>query len=940
MEAPLRFRTLAIAAALSAGISSSGDAYAPQKGAERPVVAAARAPRLHRDVAWTAPKGALASLPSWRAQWDRDTNVPLRVWGPSLPAPGTARSADAAEAFARNLLAQHLALLAPGAATTDFALVSNETSPQGDVRTVGFRQRAFGLPVVGGAIAFTFSHDRLVMMSSTALPNITVRLPARTLQPSALASAARGWLAQAGYPVDVKAYGERVIVPIVHSRGTRGTPDIEYRVAETVTVESSRQPGAWQVWLDSNDASPIARATLLHFASGTVLYDTPDRFPNGTRSAKPAPNANHSIGGAMATSLLDGSVTWSGATPAAVTPGLVGPVVRIVNKAGALATDTLTLADGGSVTWSRASEELADSQLTSFVAVSVAKQYVRTRLNPNLGWLDQQIAVNVNENQTCNAYSTGDDIHFFRKDSQCENTGRLSDVVYHEFGHSVHAQSIIDGVGSFDGSLSEGLADTLAASITHDHGMGRGFFFTNEPLRELDPVGFEKKWPDDADGEPHDEGEIIAETLWDLRKALEAKLGASGGDDRLLLIYYGIMQRASDIPSSYAEALVADDDDGNLANGTPNQCEINAAFGAHGLADPSVTIGLTPPVRDGYKVSITVQTPEQGSACPPPEVTSATLTWTPKDGFGGEIPLTASGETWSAEIPTQPDGTVVLYHVTVTLGDGSSMRYPQNPADPEYQMYVGNVETIWCADFEGGIADWTIGGSPQQAVEWEAGTPLGIGGDPKAAHGGANVLGIDLGGDDGIYSNRTTQYIESPEIDLMGHTNVRLQYYRWLNVEDGVYDPATISVNDEIVWQNKTSQGMPTSDEVNHTDKEWRFHDVDLATYTASGKVKLKFQIDSDEGLEFGGWTMDDVCLVTPGDASASCGNGTVDVDESCDDGNTAGGDGCSATCQDEGGGGGDDDGGCCSAGGNPTGPLALSLLTLGLIVVRRRRRA
>src|SRR5262245_4859781 len=105
MRAPsgssMRFRTLTIAAALSAGISSSGDAYAPQKGAERAVVAAGRAPRLHRDVAWTAPHGALDSLPSWHVIWDRDTDVPLRLWGPSIAAPGTSSDGRAAEAFAR-----------------------------------------------------------------------------------------------------------------------------------------------------------------------------------------------------------------------------------------------------------------------------------------------------------------------------------------------------------------------------------------------------------------------------------------------------------------------------------------------------------------------------------------------------------------------------------------------------------------------------------------------------------------------------------------------------------------------------------------------------------------------------------------------------------------------------------------------------------------------
>jgi len=935
----MRFRTLAIAAALSAGISHSGDAFAPQKGAERPVVTAGRAPRLHRDVAWTAPQGALAALPGWRVMWDRDTDVPLRMWGPSIAAPHTSSDANAAEAFARNWLGQHIALLAPGATASDFVLLANQTDPSGTVRTVSFGQRAFGLPVVGGAISFAFSHDRLTIMSSTSLPNVAVRLPSSALPIATQASAVKNWLASAGYSVDVKAYGDRVIVPIVRSRGNRGGVDIEFRTAESITVESAREPGAWTVWIDANDGTPIARQSLLHFASGKVLYDVPDRYPSGTRSPKPAPNANHSIAGATATSLLDGTVTWASGT-ATVTPGLTGPLVRTINKAGTLATDSLTLNDGGMVTWSRAGVEFDDAQLTAFISASTAKEFTRTRLNPSLSWLNGQIPVNVNETQTCNAYSTGNDIHFYRKSSttaqtQCENTGRLTDVVYHEFGHSVHANSIIDGVGAFDGSLSEGLADTLAASITRDHGMGRGFFVgSTEPLRELDPDGVEKKWPDDADGEVHDEGEIIGEALWDLRKGLQAKLGMGAGEDRTLKIYYGIMQRASDIPTSYAEALVADDDDGDLTNGTPNQCEINAAFAPHGLADPTVTLGLEPPKRDGYKVSITIH-PSSQSSCPPPSVTSATLTWTPKTGFGGEIPLAASGDTWSANIPTQPDGSVLTYHVTVTLSDGSSLTYPQNKADPEYQMYVGNVEKIWCADFEAGLGDWTVGGSPSTRVEWQAGAPMGIAGDPKAAYAGMNVLGTDLGGDDGLYSPRTTQFAESPEIDLKGNTAVRLQYYRWLNVEDGVYDPATISVNDQIVWQNKTSPDQMSAG-VSHTDKEWRFQDVDLATNTSTGKVKLKFQIVSDQGFELGGWNMDEVCLVIAGPPSQNCGNGNVDDGEACDDTNTTDGDGCSATCQLETG---EEDGGCCSAGTNPAGPLALSLLTIGLVIRRRRRR-
>jgi MYXO-CTERM domain-containing protein len=137
---------------------------------------------------------------------------------------------------------------------------------------------------------------------------------------------------------------------------------------------------------------------------------------------------------------------------------------------------------------------------------------------------------------------------------------------------------------------------------------------------------------------------------------------------------------------------------------------------------------------------------------------------------------------------------------------------------------------------------------------------------------------------------------------------------------------------------------------VNHLDKEWRFQDLDLASVSATGKVKLRFELASDEGLQFGGWTLDDVCIVVPGVApSPTCGNGQLDDGEQCDDGNTTDGDGCSAACQNEtpggGSGSGDDDGdgskpggGCCSTSGNPAGALALAALVLGLVLRRRYR--
>lgn len=923
----MRFRTIALATILSAGLTQTGSAFAPQKGAERPTVTAGQPARLYRDTAWK-------TLGNWRAIWDRDTDVPVRMWGPPIDAPNANSDAAAAEAAARNFIATRLALLAPGSAATDFVPLVNRVD--GNLRTVTFAQRAFGYRVVGGALAFTFSHDRLIMVSSTALPNVSVRMPGGELSFASLASSATRWLGDAGYAVDVKSQGERVILPIVHARGNASAPQITYRVVETLSVESTREPGAWNVYLDASNAAPVARQSTLFFTSGKVLFDTPDRHPGGTRSAKPAPEAVHTLGAGQVTSAMDGTISWADAGSVGVTLGLSGPRVRVSNKAGALASGTMTLDPDATITWSKATDELADAQLNAFVATSEAKKFTRTRLNSNLAWLNGQIPVNVNLNQSCNAYSTGNDINFYKSSAQCENTARLVDVVYHEFGHSLHAQSIIDGEGGFDGGLSEGVSDTLAAAITGDHGMGRGFFKTNAPLRDVNPAGKELRWPDDATGQVHNDGEIIGGTLWDLRTALEAKLGTEAGFERFLKIYYGILQRASDIPTSYAAALVTDDNDGDLSNGTPNQCTIDSAFAIHGLSDPTITLGLAPPARAGMQISLTIKPPTQ-TECPPPSIQSATLTWAARGGTPADVALDMVGTQLVGNIPTQPDGTVINYHVTVKLADGSSISYPQNAADPDYQFYVGNVTKLWCSDFESGIADWTTGAMPATRNEFEVGAPGGLAGDPKAAFAGTNILGIDVGtDDDGIYSPRTTQWAESPEIDLAGNTAVRLQYYRWLNVEDAAYDQAAIYANGEKVWSNFATPGTMPTDVKNHTDKEWRFQDVDLTTQAASGKIKLKFELKSDDGLELGGWSADEVCIVMAGPPAGTCGNYNIDEGETCDDGNTADGDACPADCGMDTGEG---DGGCCSVGTDPTGALLLSFGTLGLVLVRRRRR-
>jgi len=157
---------------------------------------------------------------------------------------------------------------------------------------------------------------------------------------------------------------------------------------------------------------------------------------------------------------------------------------------------------------------------------------------------------------------------------------------------------------------------------------------------------------------------------------------------------------------------------------------------------------------------------------------------------------------------------------------------------------------------------------------WERGRPWGEGYDPYYAHSGMAVWGTDLGDDDptnsvdGLYSHGSSQYVRSPTINCTGYYNLEMQYWRWLTVEEGIYDNARIYVNGNMVWENE-----PFAD---HIDKRWIFQTVPLSPWADNNPaVKIKFELVSDGGKRFGGWNIDDVqvykvqdCLVAPDTAT------------------------------------------------------------------------
>jgi hypothetical protein len=835
--------------------------------------------------------------PGWTAYFDRTTEVPSRIYGGSLRVAGAMTSPALAEQHARSVLRDHLDLLAPGSSADDFVLVSNVTD--GRMRTVGFIQRYGGLEVIGGQVSFRYKNDRLFVIGSEAWPHVAIERANRIApSPEAMGRAAE-WVAADFGPT---ARAEGVKGPFI--LGLRRGSGVDYQTVLEARVRTENPVGLWSVWVDAASAQPIARKQRLMFSTGTIQFNSPERWPGGTRVDAPASFANVVIGGANITADEGGVLNYMSAGTVQATARTSGREINVVTQSGTSTATTFTLEPNGTHAWNASRDERADAQLITYIATTQVRAYAK-KIAPSDPWFTQQWQANVNIDQSCNAYSDGETTNFFVKDSQCENTGRLPDVVAHESGHGIHAHAIIQGAGNFDTDLSEGVSDYLSATWHDDPAMGLGFFFDNQPLRHLDPPNEERKWPDDINQDPHETGLIIGGALWDLRKSLIQKMGHDDGIKYTDQLWYGILQRAADIPSSYVEVLADDDDDGNIMNGTPNQCEINAAFALHGLADKNTSgPGIQTPTIDGFTVTMNVQPNTQ---CPGARVAAATLAWHLRENpmIAGSIPMIADaqGGAYKATIPTPDQKNVVInYKISVDLTDRSSMAYPDNPADPEYQLFSGSAIALYCTDFEKDPAQdgWThsleSGRMALGADDWQWGGPTGKSGsdDPASALSGAHAIGNDLAlGDmwDGKYQSSIKNSMASPPIDLKGHKNVHLQYKRWLSVEDGVYDHARIVANEMPLWSNAATD--MTRGTVHHVDREWRFHDVDLTSAVSNDTMIVKFVLESDQGFELGGWNVDDFCVV----ALPECGNGTVEPGEDCDLGAMADPTQCTSTC-------------------------------------------
>lgn len=756
----------------------------------------------------------------WRLRADGATGTPWRMWGPGIHV-GATDSADDAVAAVRTFLSRHREL---GADPKDLPV--GHAVPTATGWVVHLPAQVDGVDVWRSGVVAWLYGDRLTMLGidTWELPRVG---QAGVGHHAALAAATRG--------LPLPANAEPVWLPRVD------------HLAPAWVVEVEDAPHTRVVLV--TDGEVLARWSLSRHAR--IEGQHHPRSPNDALVASPMPRQRIVLdAGSSDFTDADG---YTDAGPG--TFYLTGRYARVSNATG---PDGALPYSGEDATWTTA--HATQAEIDTYVWLNELKIWGDTYA-PSVSWVTNRVDAVVNEEGTCNAYFDGDSIHLFSAGDGCSNTGEIADVVYHEWGHGLHMYSIPQAQWNsrFDASLSEGVADSVSMLQTHSSNLAP-FFMEGQPegLRNLDN---DNRYPEDyngsADADPHRNGLILGGALWDLVQLATDAYGSAAAYDLTSVILTGMLPAGPSMDEAWFAALAADDDDGDLGNGTPHACLLADAFGAHGLD-----------ATGGSGFAALAHVPVDWAAANAPIPVNATLV----DGLGGcadlsgldsasvhwrvqgdvtwqEADLTVAGVSLAGELPPQAAGSVVEYYLEADTGAGT-VRWPQGGRIAPVTVYVGGVLEVQCFDLEDDDSGFT-----GEGFTW--GSPSGLGTDPAVAASGDHVWATD-GGADGSYPDESSMYLETPPIDVGHYEGVFVHYQRWLGVEDGRWDTAAVSVNGEVLWENHASSGG----EEHHLDQAWIGHPILLDDPGAS--VTIRWSLESDQALHFGGWTLDDVCLMAP----------------------------------------------------------------------------
>lgn len=846
------FSVLAVALALTAG--NSGIAWGVQEGAvdlsQYEVPNKVYTPYLTGQSVLPQKAPAATSALSdryggnWTVySWNPQTGTPSQIYGSGVDIAPALTSEFDAEQAARQVIAAN-----PEVFGADNANLRFTGAPSGlGKRAVHFQQTYQGIDVWQGRVHLTFTEGgRLFVMGSDYYPNIDVD-PVPTLSLEDAQDFAVSRLPFSDMTDQIGEGGDLLILPVSIDENR-----VEYHLVWRVNVRTESPLGEWVSHVDAHTGeivwayNKICRVDFTGDATSDVQDAT---YCNGTDNIPCGHLDVDVVGVGSTTTEPDGSwlLPYGGSDDRTVEALMRGPNIRVFNEEGPEAEFTGTATPGVpfTVAWNDANSRQDERDV--FDAINDIHDFFQD-VDPAFSYINQTINAYVNRiDGYCpgNAWWDGT-INFCAAGGQYANTGEIQGVVHHEFGHGI--QYTILGQQGNEG-LGEGNSDIIANLMTQESIIGRGFYLNNcsSGIRDSDNT---LQYPEDMTGSIHHDGQIIAGFTWDFMQYMQAEYGVEMGTIMTAERWHfgRVLEQPYYQPDQVLATFIADDDDGNLDNGTPHYDELCQAAMNHGFECPEILVGVIiehEPLTSTTDEGDRELTAEIYSTITNIDQSTLEVHYRVDGGTFQTVDLVETGnqDEFAATIPGQEQPAIVEYYLYAADMAGNERFDPQLAPDELHTYEVGMVvETEayagWVVNLEN-LDDATTG-------QWILDDPVGTGAQPEDDH--TADPGVDCWvtgntapgggiGDNDIDGGSTSVY--SAEYDLSGATYAVVKYWRYYSNTQGA-DP-----NNDI-WQVavRSNGGDWQNLEYDQSDQNaWVQREFDLLDVFGGdpGNVQFKF---------------------------------------------------------------------------------------------------
>jgi hypothetical protein len=822
---------------------------------------------LREQASWQEFIGA---HPQWSVEFNEASGKPRRAFGPPITTQG-----DTPEERAQDFIAT---ALAPFGIPQD-ELVHLATIPTEKLTYIHYAQQHQGLPVLHSRLMVKLDQaGRVISFAADVHDGITIDLQP-SIQGVAASNAAAVGLTNV---VDIEDQGLRVLpIPQGHM--------VDHRLVHELVVNTrvGETPGRYRSYVDAHTAQLWYRANeVMDHRSCARGHDHcevsedagADAQVNATVQANGPLQATQVLGLPELRVTINGDILYTDAD-GMLASGIPGPVdaqVQLRGRWSTVTTNNITpsitvdLSEGANTVSFDAGANIRER--TAYYAVNKIHEHMKNVI-PTFVGMDSALPTKVDvTGGDCNAFYDGASINFYAEGNGCRSLALVPDVVYHEYGHGINDKFYQSLSGSFiNGAMNEGYADVWALTLTQEPVLALGWQTSSATsyIRRYDQAP--KVYPVDLVGQVHADGEIIAGAWYSTSLNL---------DDMALTLdlfaqaYPGLQAMAANGQegAAYRDVLIdvlqADDDDGDITNGTPNGLAIVEGFARHGITLLSnVSIQHTAVVSAIGAESIPVSATVNISFPFTTYLTGVRAFYrsTADTDWESVLMTNSSGNQYAAAFPAQAAGTVLAYYIAIEdiFGQTSSVQptgaAQADPNVPYFIMVGFDLRATEDGDLVHELGNWTSGVPSDNATSglWEQNVPI-----PSWSGASATGVMVQPGlqttpngefcwvtgnatnelatmGENDVDGGVTTMI--SGNIDLTGYQVPTFSYNRWyINNPPGGANP------NADWWQVQVSSDggatwVPLED-TRTSDRSWRrvaFRVQDHVPLTSTFRIKF-----------------------------------------------------------------------------------------------------